>query len=168
MIKPTRLNRWMRPVPGELLEFMERYFEGDRIRLRPPHQAVRAVEGIYTMVLYREPPFQVELVTIAPNIEIPAHAHPRMDSFEVALSGELLFFVDDRQTGYPREPRPDGLSRNLGKFVPIPADAWHAGRSGPSGASFLSVQLWRGEVGYVLENWEGEPLGERHLDRIRP
>ena len=165
MIKPTPLNRWMRPVPPELLAFMERYFEGDRIQLRPPHDAVRAVAGIYTLVLYREPPYQVEAVTIAPNTEIPPHHHPRMDSFEVATSGELLFFVDDRQTGYPRAARADGSSRNLGKYVPIPADAWHGGRAGPTGASFLSVQLWHGAVGHVLENWNGDTMDAQH-DRL--
>lgn len=164
MIRPSVAMVQMRDVPAELAAFLQSYFSGESIALRPPHAAVRFVDGLTTMVLYREGRYQVELVLIAPGTIIPEHVHPDVESYEVALAGELEFYVDGRQTGYPRTARRDGCSRDLGKYVPVPADAPHCGRAGAAGASFLSVQLWREGVApsSVLINWQGETLGRMH------
>lgn len=164
MIRPSVANARLRDVPAELAAFLERYFRGDLVALRPPHDAVRFVDGITTVVLYREGRFQAELVAIAPHAYIPPHAHPDVESYEVALAGELEFFVDGLQSGFIRTPRADGLSRDLGKYVPVRSDAPHGGRAGAKGATFLSVQMWREgvEVTGVLINWEGQTMGKAH------
>jgi hypothetical protein len=168
VIRPSVANRALRDAPQELRQFLEHYFVGDAIKLRPPQDCLLAWEGITTMVLYREGQFQVELVIVEPDTKIPAHCHDDVESYEVAIGGQLEFFVDGTQSGFFREPRADGVSRDLGKFVPVRADAWHGGRSGPQGACFLSVQRWRDGVApdRVGRNWHGPAMGERHAAEL--
>lgn len=169
MIRPSFANQWLREVSPELAAFLQRYFGSDKIEVRPPADAVLMVEGTTTVVLYREGCFQVELVALAPNLPIPEHVHPDVESYEVALAGELEFFVDGLQAGFIRASRADGRSRDLGKYVPVRADAPHGGRTGARGAAFLSVQRWREGTapGHVLLNWAGPPMGEQHADHVK-
>lgn len=143
---------------------MSFYFDGDRIKLRPPQANVLLTDGVTSIVLYREKQFQVELVVCAPGTVIPEHTHPDVESYEIAISGALEFFVSGQQAGFFREPRADGLSRDFGKFVPVPSDAPHHGRAGAEGACFISVQHWREGVApsHVGLNWKGRTSGPLH------
>lgn len=164
MIKPAMVNERLRDVPAELRTFLVDYFAGDRIRLSPPKDNVLRIAGSTSIVLYREPPFQVELVVVDPGFEIPSHVHDDVDAFEVAVAGDIDFFVDEVQCGYVRGPRADGRSRDLGRFFPVRSDAWHRGKAGPKGATFLSVQRWKNGVQptHVALNWRGPTMGPEH------
>jgi len=139
-----------------LAEFMARYFTGDSIRLKPPANNVLAdARGVVSIVLFREGQFQVEMIVLPPNINVPPHYHDDVDSFEVGISGSQEFFIAGVQSGFLREPRANGMSRDFGRFVPIRSDAFHGARTGPHGATFLSVQRWRDGVTptHVGLNW---------------
>lgn len=137
----------MRPVPVSLYDFTRAYFQNG-IKLKPPQEGIlhQARPGTFatSIVLYRHEQYQVELVTFAPNTNIPRHRHDHIDSIEVMVSGALDLWVDDIQCVYERTPRPQtGMNRDVLKFVPIPSDAYHHGGT-VGGGCFLSVQRWKG------------------------
>lgn len=146
-LRASQLARCMRPVPQELVDFMSWYLKAGSLRLKPPQDGVlfqqRPGTSVVSVVLYRDPPFQVELVTFPPGASAPLHRHDHIDTCEVVLAGGMNFIVDGRQVGFAREPRADGSTRDLLKWVPIPRDAYHGGAAGPQGGCFLSVQMWR-------------------------
>ena len=45
------------------------------------------IDGLYGISLYRKKPYQVELFICQPNLNIPEHTHPNVDSYEVFLYG---------------------------------------------------------------------------------
>jgi hypothetical protein len=149
----------LRAVTPELESFMQDVLKDGSLKLRPPADALLftdCIDGVVTsLVLYREGQFQVEMIVVAPGTGIPEHSHPDVDSYEVAIAGDIAFFIDGIQTGFNRAPAANGMSRDFGKFVPIPNDAPHYGRSGKLGTIFLSVQQWRDGVAptHVGLNW---------------
>lgn len=155
---PSPLAPHMRPVPRALVEFCGRYFEGG-IKLKPPQDGIlhqqREGTRATSVVLYREAHFQVELITFSPSTLIPKHRHDHIDSIEVMVSGALDLWVDDIQCVYERSPRPQtGMNRDVLKFVPIPSDAYHHGRT-VGGGCFLSVQRWKGMMpSHVGVEWQ--------------
>lgn len=162
MIRPSYINHWLREVPADLYVYLRAIMgsagvDGDALKLRPPQDTLMIDHGVTSVVLHREGQYQAELIIVAPNVEIPPHEHPDVDSYEVALAGEIAFFVDGIQTGYRRTPAANGMSRDFGKFVPIRSDAPHSGVAGPMGTVFLSVQKWREGVQptHVGMNWIG-------------
>lgn len=85
-------------------------------------------------VLYRKGSFQVQLFTVAPNVEIPDHIHPNMDSYEVHVGGDIAFRLNG---SYELEQMP-GLA-GVTRVLP---NAFHGGSFGKRGGLFLSVQHW--------------------------
>lgn len=162
-LKPSALARQMRPVPQALLDFMAWYFEGG-IKLKPPQNGLffQATPGsdapgtrVASVVLYRDWPFQVEMIVFTPGVEIQPHMHEDVDSCEVVMTGGVELFVEGLQVAFLREPRADGLSRDLLKWAPIPHDAIHGGRVGDKGGTFLSVQMWRNKAPtHVGQEWQ--------------
>ncbi len=125
--------------------------------LRAPQYGILFDKGVTSIVLYRQGRFQIELIVVAPNCEIPKHTHEDVDTYEMQVSGAMSFEVAGIQTGFLREPRENGLHRDFMKYVPIAAGVEHAGNSGPAGAAFLSVQHWlKGDPTHVGMNWTGE------------
>ena len=45
------------------------------------------IEGVHGITLYKKKPFQVQLFICQPNLNIPVHTHPNVDSYEVFLYG---------------------------------------------------------------------------------
>lgn len=162
-LKPSGLARQMRPVPQQLLDFMVWYFDGG-IKLKPPQDGLffQATPGsnepgakVASIVLYRDWPFQVEMIVFTPGVEIQQHLHDDVDSCEVAFSGGVELYVEGLQVAYLREPRADGVSRDCLKWAPIPHDAAHGGHAGPQGGTFLSVQMWRSKAPtHVGQEWQ--------------
>lgn len=168
-LRPSSIASALRDVgDNRLLHFMQGYFSisGDAIRLRPPQDNMLRVDGVFCVILYRQDQFQVELVCVDPETDIPDHTHPDVESYEVALSGGIELFVGGMQSTFFRQARADGVSRDLCKYVPIPHDQPHGGRTGAQGASFLSVQLWRDGLDptFILRNWQGAHMGDKHKE----
>ena len=85
-------------------------------------------------MLYRKGCFQVQLFTVAPNIEIPDHIHPNMDSYEVHVGGDIAFRVNG-EFNNPKNNLMPGVTR-------IRPTDFHGGSFGKRGGLFLSVQHW--------------------------
>ena|SRR5688572_8531235 len=170
-LRPSIAARALQDVADpRLREFMSWYFDAnDSIKLRPPYAAVVHVKGLTSIILFREGRFQVELVICEPGITIPPHVHPDVDSYEVAFSGPIELHVSGTQVSYFRQARPDGQSRDFGKYVPIPANAPHEAKAGDLGCSFMSIQRWRDgvEMKHVGLNWAGVSMGEQHDQAMR-
>ena len=101
-------------------------------------------------LVYLDPPFQIERVTLAPSI-VPRHRHPSVDSVEVALWGDSEYSIN-RHRFHTRYDVPLKL-----RASPISRTSWHGGIA-PAGGSFLSIQYWYRKPVPILEDWEGERL----------
>ena len=76
-----------------LEEFVDWWWE-TRV-FRPPVDAPVLFDGSITgVVLYRDAPFQVQLFTVAPGVEIPDHVHPNVDSYENLREAPVLTLED--------------------------------------------------------------------------
>lgn len=82
--------------------------------------------------LYRSGKFQVELLSVLPNTEIPDHMHPNMDSYEVYIGGDITF----------RAGALELTPTSTGQYLRIRPNCPHGGTFGTSGGVFLSVQEW--------------------------
>lgn len=118
-------------------------------------------------LLHREGKFQVEIVQVDPNTVLPVHRHPGVDSIECPLAGLMRFQVEGVDP-YARIPDSRLERFALGRLLRIDAGAWHAGRAGPKGAIFLSIQRWAPELAMAMvgERWEGKPVSLQHSRRI--
>lgn len=100
-------------------------------------------------VLYRQPPWQVQMFILTPNTTVPQHRHPNVDSFEVYLSGEIEFSIDGEiLTPFKDGSEPDfmGAHKFFGKTVRVSPSSWHGAQTGAKGGAFLSIQKWMNDV----------------------
>lgn len=127
-----------------------------------PCSLTRHFGDAHCSILHRERGYQIELVTIAPGVDIDEHAHPGVDSIEYALSGGVRFVLNGE--------RPfDGLSDERflefvkGKGLRIADDAMHGGPAmARLGAVFLSFQRWpNGACQHIGENFVLKSTGRQ-------
>ncbi len=123
--------------------------EGDRLSIAPDYTRMKALKGWTEVVLLRDENCQVALVTVQPNITVPRHCHPHMDSVDLAIAGHESRFEIDGHWG--PNPMRGPLAANL---VGVPAMVPHGGTAGAEGATFLTFQFWHGEPGYASDDWE--------------
>lgn len=164
ILRRSPIGHHLPQVDRALEEFAEQYFENGAMRMKPPQDNVLRVDGLTGIVLYREPPHQVELILFEPNCRVPQHVHPHIDSIEVAYSGWLELWVAGRRSTLPEmSTRADGMARDLLRWIPIPRASWHGGTILQKHAIFLSVQRWEDLAPtHVVLDWRGEPLGPEH------
>ncbi|MGZ5050454.1 MAG: hypothetical protein ACXWF8_05275 [Methylobacter sp.] len=116
----------------------------------PPRTTPISFYGNMTgVVLYRHENYQVELFIADPDSVAPSHVHPDVDSFELYLSGDLVFNIG----GVVFDPAlQDSLSFGPTRIRP---DCWHDGKTGKIGGAFLSIQKWLNGVPptSVGDNW---------------
>lgn len=132
----------------QLTEFLMHWLE---------HRETNQIEGatvnidgdVTETLLYSDGQFQVEMLSVTPNTILTTHSHPDVDSYEVYVSGDLTFEVDDKSY-VPTESYSD--------YVRVPDGCTHGGKTGERGGVFLSVQLWKNGVKptFISENWNGE------------
>lgn len=116
-----------------------------------------------SMILYRQPPFQVELVTWMPGTVVPAHTHPNIDSIQLAVSGELALVLgpDEDATNDLIERSQTWKASTLKKRpIRIGPGVWHGGKASKAGATFLSFQQWTEGVKQTAAgiDWRGPKL----------
>ena len=139
--------------------------------IRPPFKdAVFTTDIAYSLVLFRKPPFQVELYICKPNTSSPSHYHPGVDSCFVYLGGnlELNFdnepFIDLQEFQKPRE---DGAHFLFGRAISSSVEKSHSLRVYEEGAAFLSFEKWTDrEPTSVTVNWDGPLVGAEHAKTI--
>ena len=117
-------------------------------------------DGVIGFVVHREGQFQTQLFIVEPNVIIPDHIHPNVDSFEVALHGATL-----RHSGKimitPKDDR-------AGSSIYVHRNDWHGGGGSDEGGCFLSVQQWLNGVPptSVGNDWGGDTMGSQHDSKI--
>lgn len=140
--------------------------------LRPPDGALLSLVTsggrVTGIVLFREPPWQVELFLNPPGGGgFPAHRHPNVDSIEFFLAGQIGFELNGERL--PERlvdgTAPDGASALCGTVRRVRPSDWHGATVGPKGGAFLSMQRWLNGVRptSVVHDWEGPPhIEARH------
>lgn len=162
----------------ELAHFLSWYLQNMTGIYAPVENGIHVCEGIYGMVIYRDPPYQVQLFTVAPDTVIPEHVHPNVDSYEVALTG--MEFYCNGKTVMPMwfnnskdeindEAKYWGLAQGAYNYIRIEPETKHGALSGPTGGAFMSVQRWLNDVEptSVGNDWYGEAtMGPSHTSQV--
>jgi quercetin dioxygenase-like cupin family protein len=155
-----------------LEEFLDIFLkESPNIGIIPLFNAVRKIEDVYSVVWYRNPPFQVELFIAPGNYTIPEHTHPNVDSYEVYLGGQIRFSHSGNWTSPPESfdtPNEYGTSVRRGTVIRVKPNDIHGGVSGPSGGVFMSVQKWLNgvEPHSVALDYTGAVMGKDHMAKV--
>lgn len=132
-----------------LHQFARDMIDGGRLALAPLPQ-IKLFEGCTEAVLYRDGPYQAELVVIPPNTSVRRHRHNRVSSVDLWLCGDI-----DGEIGGHRIKSQRGFGGgNDGHLFPIPRGVWHHGTAGQQGVIYVSLQLWDGKPGFISEDWE--------------
>jgi len=71
------------------------------------HDGITRIGDYTGLILYRQPPFQVELWILPPNTESPEHSHPNVDIYLVAVTGEMKVWVGEELVLGPVHTGPD-------------------------------------------------------------
>jgi len=149
-----------------LARFARNFLEKDFAMRVPQYRAQYFFGGVTGLVLLREPPFQVELFIAEPNVVVPPHRHPNVDSYELFLRGVELMHeglaVINRALAEATDP--SGLPRFAFSWLRVMPNELHGGRAGPEGGAFLSIQHWLGgtPTGSVGTDWDGATMGDIH------
>ena len=158
------------PNQDELSHFAHWYLSGHVDKVYPPmKKGLFFYEGISGLVLFRQGPFQVELFLCPPNIVIPEHTHPDVDSYECflqgmefSLNGEIITSQEEaskEQNGFPIK---------LHSTIRVRPNERHGGTSSSKGGAFISIQHWLNgvEPSNVGLNWDGKTMGNIHTNHL--
>ena len=157
----------------DLEEFLEWYVANPRHAAIPFHHGFTFDQGVCGFVLFRQPPYQVQMFIVAPGYDVPEHRHPNVDSFEVYLGGHLEMRLAGHVVVNPDEASvcaPNGLSHARGCVLRLRPRDWHGGKAGASGGAFLSVQKWLNGLDptSVGDDWMGPRAQTREEGVRRP
>lgn len=137
------------------LKSLAKQFSKDRALRWPfPAETITHTENVTAIVVFREGPFQAQLVMVKPNGVLPSHRHPNVDSYELPVGGDGHLDINGKVKRLPVRIRPTD---------------WHGGKAGATGFMFLSVQQWlNGKLpGDVGQDWQGEPIDETHAELLQ-
>ena len=113
--------------------------------IRPPMENVLDFSGnLSGLVLYRSGQYQVQLFLLQPDAIIKPHIHPNVDSYEVAVCGDVAFEVN----GFRHE------DRALWDAIRVHPKDEHTAYIGPAGGAFISVQKWLNDVPPSSVGWD--------------
>lgn len=151
----------------DLTDFLVGWLQnGSPVPAVPYSDGHSVVEGVSAIVLYRAPPYQIQLFIIAPNTLIPMHSHPNVDSYEMFLGG--IHFTHGAETISPGDEKdfldPTGVSLYRGALARVKPGDTHGGVASPQGGSFISVQKWLNGIPptTVGADWSGVNMGAAH------
>lgn len=151
-------------------EFKDAWFKSGR-PLRPPFKdPVYTTDIAYSLVLFRQGPYQVELYVCKANTQPPYHQHPGVDSCFVFLGGNIESGREDGTftdlSAFQQEGL-EGCHMLFGQTTFALNGAGHCLKVGPEGGAFLSFEKWNeGEPSSVTVNWRGAPVGEDHAKTL--
>jgi quercetin dioxygenase-like cupin family protein len=157
----------------ELEKFLLEVFENSSFLGQIPlFNAVHTIEGVTSVIWYREPPFQVQLFIAPPNYIVPEHTHPNVDSFEIYLGGQIRFSHSGKFTAPEASftiPAFDGTALSRGNSIRVRPNDVHGGIVGPSGGVFMSVQHWLNgvEPHCVAADYTGVTMGSDHFSKVK-
>lgn len=143
-------------IVSPLQQFLRWGMSTGPVHMTPPEDAISYIDGILSLILHREGPFQLELFTVpGDKANIPQHINPGVDSYEVSIAGGEggYFVVDGTKQDFTRYKEPIFIDENTSHGLDCKSDV-----------TFLSFQQWKGKPpsGSVVESWSGEVLGDEH------
>jgi hypothetical protein len=158
------------PKQDELSAFAHWYLtSGDINRIYTPNKnGLLFIEGVSGIVLYRSKPFQVELFICEPNLIIPEHTHPDVDSYELFLYG--MKFTHCGETAITEKQaleEQEGYPINAYQTIRVKPNDPHGGTASKFGGAFISIQHWLNDVDptHVSSNWDGKSMGSNHAEQ---
>ena len=151
--------------PLRLTDFLRNFMRQPLDRLFPV--VLYDFGQVTSLVLYRQPPFQVELINVIAGGGFPVeHRHPNVDSYEVHFCGDTPLTVNGKPAKMRPMRRPSDVSRLLPPLyvARIKSTDWHGADNIKVGGSFFSVQEWLNgvEPSSVGFDWEGQPVSMQH------
>jgi hypothetical protein len=151
---------------SDVHEFKEWWLKHGR-PLRPPFELPTLTTDLaYSLCLYREGEFQIELYVLKPDSTSPPHKHPGVDSVFVYLGGNLEFGDKDnifKSTAEFQFEKENGTHALFGSTAEALDGELHSVRTFEAGGAFLSFEHWKDrKPTSVVLNWEGDPDGEKH------
>jgi hypothetical protein len=161
-------------IPFDQLSAFARWFLAQQFAaLRPPMYGVYDFGDLRSLVLYRVPPFQAELLIVGPDPKVVTeHGHPDIDSYEMLISGEIQFSLQGKDICPPElvgKTAPDGSAALFANLVRVKPNEPHGAVIGRHGGAFLSLQHWLNgvEPSSVGLNWSGQPHEGEKKERYR-
>jgi len=155
------------PKEDELSRFAHWYLTSGKVDkfYTPIDKGLLFIEGVSGIVLYRSKPYQVELFICQPNLSIPEHTHPDVDSYECFLYG--MNFTHSGQTVINDD---QAMEENSGfpayayQTIRVKPNDIHGGTASKNGGAFISIQHWLNDVDptHVSSNWSGDSMGKQH------
>ena len=129
------------------------------------------VEGVNGLTIFREWQYQVQMFLVEPNVVIPEHAHPNVDSYEIFLRG-MRFTLDGRTAvtlKRAERAHAGGMPLYQGEILRVYPGMVHGAASSPEGGAFLSIQKWLNDKKptTVGDDWKGDTMGNIHTDRLK-
>ena len=123
---------------------------------------------VHAAVLHREGIYQIELVVVQPDFQIPTHTHIGTDSIEYSLFGGVRFEVGGEKL-FDNMDDQRFMHFVRGKGLRIANDMPHGGRSlSGLGAMFLSFQRWTTPMTPLGDNYQGVTMSDEHQQRCGP
>ena len=160
------------PKEDALSHFADWYLNSGKISkiYTPFKNPLLFIEGVNGIVLYRSKPYQVELFICQPNLVIPEHTHPDVDSYECFLYG--MKFTHSGETVINNEEallEQDGYPINSYQTIRVKPNDPHGGTASKFGGAFISIQHWLNDVepNHVSSNWSGDSMGKHHSEQAK-
>jgi hypothetical protein len=123
-----------------------------------------------SLVLFRQPPFQVEMFIVVPGGGFPEeHRHPNVDSYEVDLYGDIQLSVNGVRAVPVAVPRSNGNAKPI-YFTRVTEKDFHGAESMSAGGAFLSIQHWLNgkDPSSVGLDWVGSAVSAEHERLLDP
>lgn len=135
------------PGPRSFARFMLRQ---GVLPLRPLLAEIATFRGsIIESILFRDGPWQVELISAMPHARTEMHRHLRCSGADLVLNGSVSGIVNGRSLS---SPPAGGL---MAQLRTIARGEWHRGEAGDTGLVYLSFQQWHeGEPTFISRDWE--------------
>ena len=126
------------------------------------------IDGLYGISLYRKKPYQVELFICQPNLNIPEHTHPNVDSYECFVYG--MKFTHSGKTVISEEQsleETNKLPTHAYQTIRVKPNDPHGGVASKYGGAFISIQHWLNdtEISHVGLDWSGDTMGKAHIEQ---
>ena len=156
----------------ELEAFARWYWDIARTMEVPGINSIHFMDNLTAITLYRKDQFQIELVLCSPNSEIPDHVHPNVDSFEIYMSGSIMFRNQGKLLIEKHEADAvnwNGFSARRSTCIRVRPEDQHGATIGNAGGAFLSIQQWLNGVKptTVGHDWSGNTLGPIHAKTVK-
>jgi hypothetical protein len=140
--------------------------------MAPYKNPVWKIQDVTSTLLYRQPPYQIQLFSVPGNTIIPEHTHPNVDSYEVYVGGNINFSHLGKFVIRSEELCEDPVHKIAmprGQVIRVRPNDKHGGVFGPEGGVFLSVQEWLNgvEPHCVAADYVGVVMGEDHYKKVK-